>query len=214
MTDGEGRATRCFVAVELSAEVRQSAAGAQSALRDRLARDSARSLRFVRAEALHVTMRFLGHVESEHLPEVADAIRAGLADAAPAELETGPLFAMPGERRPRVVALEVGPEEGLAGLAGRVERAARAAGLPAETRRFRAHLTLARVARGARVRLPELASIASPRTSMTVEELVLFRSELDARGPRYTALERFPLGNRAERLSGHPESRTLSTNQN
>ena len=108
----------------------------------------------------------------------------------PFELGLGPAGLFPSARRPRVVALEVVPEEPLAGLAVAVERGVVAAGFPAEPRRFRAHLTLGRV-RGRR--FPPTQELAPAPAPFAVREAVLFRSELGRGGSRYTPLERIPL---------------------
>ncbi|HXM56931.1 MAG TPA: RNA 2',3'-cyclic phosphodiesterase [Candidatus Dormibacteraeota bacterium] len=146
--------------------------------------------RWVEPDALHLTLRFLGHVE----PGVLDAVRDGLAGirAAPFRLALAERGTFGPRRSPRVVWL--GLAEGLdacAALAAAVERACQAAGLEAEPRGFRAHVTLAR-ARAEGDRLGELPE--PPRLApWTVEDFVLFESRLRQQ-PRYVPLERYGLG--------------------
>jgi 2'-5' RNA ligase len=147
--------------------------------------------RWVQPEALHLTLRFLGHVE----PVVLARVSAGLAlvRAAPFRLGLGGVGTFGPRPAPRVVWL--GITEGLAAcaaLAAAVERMCREAGLEAESRGFRAHVTLAR-ARDEGARLPDLPE--PPRLEpWTVSELVLFESRLGGQaGPRYLPLDTYRL---------------------
>jgi 2'-5' RNA ligase len=161
------------------------------------------AVRWVRVEGLHVTLRFLGDVETGRIPELVDRVRAETSALGPFRIRLGGVHAFPSARRPKVLVLDVGPVEPLEELAEAVERGVVAAGFAPESRRFRAHLTLGRV-RGRR--LPSATSALTPEeAAWDVREAVLFRSELHHSGPRYTALERLPLG-------ALPGSFTPSTN--
>jgi 2'-5' RNA ligase len=174
--------------VELDAAARDAAAALVRELR---ARPGADGVRWVPAENLHVTLRFLGQVERARLPELTAAARAAAAPLAPFELALGSARAFPSPRQPRVVALELEPEAPLAALAAALEGAAVALGFAPEARRFRAHLTLGR-SRGARFAL-DLADASPEPARWRVREAVLFESELRPEGARHRALERLPL---------------------
>jgi 2'-5' RNA ligase len=177
---------RAFVAVEIPEGPRQAVAD----LMRRLRPQADPGLRWVREEALHLTLRFLGWTD----PATVDGLRAPLAAAAAA----CPKFAMrlrglgtfPEGGRPRVlwVGLEV-PKEALV-LQEACERIAVEAGFAPELRPFRPHLTLGRWKdRGSRPALPP-ADLGEG----TVFRLVLFRSDLHPAGAVYTPIETFPLG--------------------
>ena len=145
--------------------------------------------RWVEPDSLHLTLRFIGHQE----PDVLDAVRGGLAEirAEPFRLAVAGPGTFGSRAAPRVVWLGVG--EGLgecAALAGAAEAACQAAGLEADPRGFRAHVTLAR-ARHEGERLGDLP--APPALApWTVEEFLLYESRLQQR-PRYVPLDRYPL---------------------
>jgi 2'-5' RNA ligase len=186
---------RSFIAVPLDEPVRRFAEERIRALRERIGGDS---VRWVRPENLHVTLRFLGNIERRAVPNLVAAVREETAESASFSARIGGLRTFPPSKRPRVVVLDVGPETALAGLAAAVERAVRRAGFDAEERPFRPHLTLGRVARRSRrapaANFPDTADLeASEGMSFEVTESVLFQSELLSSGARYTALERFPL---------------------
>jgi 2'-5' RNA ligase len=161
-------------------------------------------VRWVRPEGYHLTLRFLGNVESEAIPELAKRAADEVAGVAPFDARLGAVEIFPSPHRPRVVAAAVEPEEPLAALAGGLERAAVAAGLAAERRRFRAHLTLGRVRSrrfpsldGATLALDGTTSASGGLTShgvpLPVQEIVLYRSDLQREGAVYSVLERIPL---------------------
>lgn len=180
---------RAFFAVELDGELREAAAAVVAELRRRDARGN---VRWVRTDALHVTLRFLGDVERAQLGPLVAAVAGQAAAIAPFELALGALAAFPSPRSPRVVALEVEPHEELERAAAAVERGVVAAGFAPEERPFRGHLTLGRT-RGRRP--PRLDDVAVPgHAPMPVREVVLFSSDLLPDGARYTPLERVPLG--------------------
>jgi 2'-5' RNA ligase len=179
---------RAFFAVDLDEAARAAAREVLRALREGPGGDA---VRWVRAEALHVTLRFLGDIDPGRVKPLARAVGHELAGLGRFEMTLGAARVFPSPRRPRVVALEVGPEERLAELAAGIERGVVEAGFEPEERRFRAHLTLGRT-KGSRP--PATRGLAVPDgTACEVEEVVLFRSELQRSGARYTPLERAPL---------------------
>lgn len=179
---------RSFFAVALSQEAREAAAQLAGRLR---ASERGEGVRWVRPEAYHLTLRFLGSVARQSIAELAERVAEQVAPLAPFAMHLGDALVFPSPRNPRVIALAVEPEAILTSLAERVERGVVAAGLPAERRRFRAHLTLGRVRNR---RFPSVAGeavIDSPASP--VGEIVLFQSDLQRTGAVYTPLERIAL---------------------
>jgi 2'-5' RNA ligase len=198
-----GATARLFVAVDPPLEAREQlvewARGVAVAARES---GSARgSLRLLDAESLHLTLCFLG---SRPVGEI-DALIAALAAEVEhtCELSVGaPLWLPP--RRPHALAVEIHDPRGeLARVQERVSGALVAASAwRPERRRFRPHITLARV-RGrlggsrpasdrasARADRPEreLSLPATPRLSFMPEAIVLYRSWLAPEGATYEAL--------------------------
>ena len=147
--------------------------------------------RWVAPEALHLTLRFIGHVPPAGLERITadlERVRAGRF-----RLALGAVGAFGTRSSPRVVWLGLGDGAGpCAALAAAIEAACRAAGMEPESRPFRPHLTLAR-ARADGARLPALPE-APPLDPWTVEDFVLYESRLQPRGGAGdTGLRRFPL---------------------
>jgi len=182
---------RSFFAVALSEEARAAAAQLAGRLRES---ERGEGVRWVRPEGYHLTLRFLGNVACETIAELAEGVAEQVAPATPFAIHLAGALVFPSPRSPRIIALAVEPEATLACLAERVERGVVAAGLPAERRRFRAHLTLGRVRNR---RFPSVggeAAIDCP--AFPVEEVVLFQSDLRRTGAVYTPLERIALRGR------------------
>ncbi|HEY2397749.1 MAG TPA: RNA 2',3'-cyclic phosphodiesterase [Solirubrobacteraceae bacterium] len=188
-----GATARLFVAVDPPAEVCEELAAwgrvAASGLRLRAGRGGRRPLRLLEPSSFHVTLCFLG---SRPVAEI-DAIGAALGsvEASVGELRAGaPVWLPP--RRPRALAVEILDEAGeLASLQVQLSRAIAAlCEWEPERRRFRGHVTVARLGAGLRWRAgePEPELPATPPLRFTPEAVVLYRSWLSSSGASYEPL--------------------------
>ena len=138
--------------------------------------DDATGVRMVPPENWHVTLRFLGDVDTAVVVE-----RLRTAALPHAEAELGPRLEHLGPRQ------VVAPVAGVDHLAAAVTRATADLGEPPR-HAFRGHLTVARLRREATSRLP-----GEPVTgSFAVNEIALVESTLSESGARYEAVARFP----------------------
>ncbi len=178
-----------FVAVELPDSVRNALAGAQAALKRR----GLGALHWVRPEAIHLTLKFLGETPAERVQEIEAAIGRAMDGSGPIELT----LAAPGvfgSKRPRVIWMGLeGDVSRLAVLQHRMEAEMVALGFPREERPFSPHLTLARVppelAQISRVAIMKALTGTQPLTgAFRVTEVSLMRSELKPDGAVYTRL--------------------------
>jgi 2'-5' RNA ligase len=178
-----------FVALDLPGSERAELAG----WRDRLIAGRA-DLRPVAAEALHVTLVFLGWQDEA----AAGAIARAAFEAAPAGdapvLSAAVVRPLP-PRDPRLFALDLEDADGRATtLQGAVSDALAAGGwyVP-EKRPFWPHVTLVRVKRRER-RVPPLPDTpAPPAAAFEARELTLYRSTLRPQGALYEPLARATL---------------------
>lgn len=184
---------RLFIALETPPEW----AAAARALQQAFPADLRHVLRLVDPALMHLTLRFLGEVP-EPTAAVLDAALAERIVEPRARLSLGRTGTFGPPQRTQVVYLGIaGNLDGLASLAGRVEGAVAEAGLPPERRAFAPHLTLARVQRQATA--PERRAVAQaaadleapPGHEFEAREVVLVRSILGGRQPRYEALSRY-----------------------
>jgi 2'-5' RNA ligase len=186
---------RLFVACELPDETRQALAAIATDLR-KLGADS---LRWVRPEGIHLTLKFLGGVDADRRPAIEQALAAAVqpfeANVRPSHVGTF------GGNRLRVVWVGLdGDVDKLAGVASAVDQALEPAGFARETRPFAAHLTLARapdhVSLDERRNLAVLVKRYQPPSLVPVvlREVSLMRSVLGSGGAVYTRLAAFPAG--------------------
>jgi len=186
---------RVFVGVELSDEVRTLAASVTGGLRRSLA--NRLDARWVSAENLHITVRFIGYVPDEGVSALLEAMTEPL-DMAPFEIGFSGCGRFPPRGAPRV--LWIGLSAGLSSLAALHEEFNRRVapfGYAPETRPFSAHLTLARIkdARGS-VTSVDAALQSAPTFTVTqrAETVAVFETQLSPRGSRYSVLRRIRLG--------------------
>jgi 2'-5' RNA ligase len=181
---------RLFIALELGAAARAQAARIAAALREQTG-----DVRWVRAESLHVTLRFLGSTDPARVEQLVREVAVATRGIAPFSVSLGGIELIPSPRRPRVISLGLVPAEPLAALAAGVERGAVAAGFAPEERAFRPHLTLGRTRDHRRFHLAAdvTGSVTAEREAWDVVETVLFRSDLAPSGARHTPLARIPL---------------------
>ncbi|MBM4373083.1 MAG: RNA 2',3'-cyclic phosphodiesterase [Deltaproteobacteria bacterium] len=190
---------RAFIAVRPPEElrVRLAEAAAGRVRPPGTGRMGVEGARFVPAENLHLTLKFLGDVDPAKQPAVEASLLGVARGQRPFRVTLDGAGGFPDVRRPRI--LWVGTAEGageLAALAAQVQAAMAPLGWAREEKGFRAHITLGRVRRprpGTDAARWAAALAAQEFGSFEVTELVLFESVLRPEGPRYQPLRRFPL---------------------
>jgi 2'-5' RNA ligase len=186
---------RLFVAADLPAALR----GALASVQEEMAAASL-PVRWVPPEGIHLTLKFLGEVGEERLPEIRAALRGAGEEIAPFALEAAGASVFPARGAPRLIWVEVrGDLDAARGLAASIDAALARLGLPRETREFRPHLTLGRVKGPGRGDWRSILERAAPRASgvFQVNQHTLFASRLGPGGAIYTAIENFRLGRAA-----------------
>lgn len=183
---------RIFFAIDLPGSAKEMLAKYIGSLKKR---SKSHDIRWSRPENLHITLQFLAEVQSKHLATMIENVRLSLEKAiVNAELTLGSLQLFPSPYRPRVIVLDIAPQQPLASLAGLIGEGIQASGYEIEQRPFRAHLTLGRIKHAQDVDLHFLAEFkAPPMEQISVNEVVLFRSEPQQNGSRYSILEKIYL---------------------
>jgi 2'-5' RNA ligase len=183
---------RTFIAIELNAALQRALAETQA----RLQRDSsARAIRWVVPENIHITLKFLGDVEATRLPALERALARVCRDFAPFTLTIGGAGAFPNTRKPNVIWVGArGQVDIAARLAEQIDAACATLGFAREERAFTPHLTLGRVKRDAspseRQRIGTLIETAQigELGELRVEQVAVMKSDLTPQGSVYTRL--------------------------
>lgn len=175
---------RLFIAIALPDPVREALSGLRSGLP---------GARWVEPEAMHLTLRFIGEVDETEAEDIDAALAAITAPAF--DLAISGIGSFQSRRRVRSIWVGLQRSEPLARLQGKVESAVVRAGFEPEGRKFKPHVTLARLKNtpvgrvGAYMETHDTLAMAPfPVTAFT-----LMRSYLNRDGPHYEVLAEYLL---------------------
>lgn len=176
---------RLFIAVRCP----EAALAALASWQEGLRRIDAAACRWVKPEAMHVTLRFLGEVAAE--PAQA-AVRLACRNRAAFPLAVRGAGAFPRPEAARVIWAGIDdPEGGLADLAASVERSCVAEGLGRADHPFSPHLTVGRARDRRTSTFAGAIAGAAARPfgePWTVTQVELIHSTLTPRGPIYRTI--------------------------
>jgi len=187
---------RAFIAIDLSPVIRSGLRAVSQQLRR-----ETRAVRWVAPESIHLTLKFLGEIDSAGLPALTKSLLAEAGRQVPFEFHAGGLGAFPSLRRPRAVWVGLQAPPDLAALQASLEAATSPLGYLTEERAFSPHLTIGRVSQHASPeeisRLSELLlrTKVGDLGAARVEAVTLFKSDLRPSGAVYTVLVQAKLGN-------------------
>ena len=183
---------RTFIAIELDETISAALADLQRRLKAKVPQGS---VRWVKPEGIHLTLKFLGDVPANRIEEVERALTQACTRFSAFSVSVGGLGCFPNPRRPRVVWVGVQEESGtLTRLQKAIEDEMEKLGFAPEGRRFHAHLTLGRTQRRASSgdvrRLGQLVSETEIGRLGQMEARVvsLMKSDLRPTGAVYTQL--------------------------
>ena len=187
---GTPERARLFVALDLPDGVRTRLADWQ-----RAELGTRGALRIVGAEALHVTLCFLGSRPANEAPAIGRAMRSAVPAGVSPGLSLGGAVWLP-RRAPHVLAVRLDDEAGrCAALQARVAEVLAAGGFhERETRPFLAHVTVARVRRGRARDVPGDRLAPPPPLRFAARAITLYRSRPAAGGASYEPILRHPFG--------------------
>jgi 2'-5' RNA ligase len=182
---------RTFIAVHIPDSIRQDI----GTFIGRLKRFDA-DVKWVRPESMHLTLKFLGNIESERLDAIDGAVENAAVGKQTFDLALAGTGAFPNPKRPNV--LWIGARQGaeaFATLAGSVESELAELGFEREKRPFSVHLTIGRV-RSAR----NIGQVVEMMTEngfesgpFRIDAVHVMKSDLQRTGAVYTTLRTFKL---------------------
>ena len=199
MSTGEGSGPetyRVFIAISLPDHVKDEIERALEQLRSAL---PGKCIRWAKREQWHLTLKFLGNVESRRLETLTASIRDACAAFRVLQLRAGQIGFFPDARRPRVVWTRVRDGRNrLPSLQRAVETAAAGFTSEAPEPKFTGHVTLGRcrlIKRSQTEMLSMLVKAMEDRVlgEWTADRLDIIRSQLSPSGSRYTTLASLPL---------------------
>ncbi len=184
---------RIFIAVKISDSAVLLARSFQDSLKT-----SGVKAKWVRAENMHITLKFLGNVKTDLLPSIGETLSAVCACHDAATLCLKGMGVFPGIRKARVVwAGFEGETDRLYHMQKHMEDELGRIGFPVDKRKFRFHLTLARIKHrvDSRQLLSGIEKFKDTRSDLfSVDRLILYESDLKPSGPIYRPLDEFVFG--------------------
>jgi RNA 2',3'-cyclic 3'-phosphodiesterase len=179
---------RLFIAIAIPEDVRETLAQCIRELRG-VAPDA----KWVRAENLHVTLKFLGETDPAKLPAIQRQL-ASINHMEPVSCNFHGLGFFPNQRYPRVFWVGMETSVRMILLAENIDEEMNEIGFPLDKRAFTPHLTLARLDPPGMP--PQLAAAAKQNEerrfgSLTANEFHLVESKLKPTGAEYTTIQTF-----------------------
>ncbi|MDZ7363162.1 MAG: RNA 2',3'-cyclic phosphodiesterase [candidate division KSB1 bacterium] len=182
---------RTFIALDMPPEIKTALSKYVQPLRSQRGR-----VNWVKAENLHLTLKFLGDTPASRIEEIGAALQeiAAATTAFSGVIEGGGIF--PNDEHPRVLWVGVNEKTGaLQKLAKAIDDRMHQFGFAKEKRVFSPHLT---IGRAKDQRIPEIirALKENPFAPMpaSFDEIIFMQSELHPAGSVYTPLRKLSLG--------------------
>jgi 2'-5' RNA ligase len=189
---------RLFIAINLDEAIRQRMVRFVEGVSG-----FAPEVRWIKPEALHLTLKFIGEFPEARLPELKQSLEA--VRSQPFDISFSGTGFFPTAKSARVFWVGVNADARLQKLALMVDDATAKLGVEREARAYTPHLTLARAGSGRPTRGKDdkpnnrfqklrerLEKMPQPEFgTMTAREFFLYQSKLSPKGSEYTKLERF-----------------------
>lgn len=187
-------ALRCFIAVEIPDAMKEAIHEITAGLKK-----TGADVKWVPAENIHVTMKFLGKTEEGLVDAIKEALSKKLSAYHPFYIKINGIGYFPEKRTPRVIWAGIEESDGLLSLYEAVESETAGLGFIPEERPFSPHLTIGRVKSPRR--MPQvLEKIENLRHLdfglLEVKEVSLMKSELGPDGAKYYCMAKIPFGGR------------------
>lgn len=177
--------TRLFVGIEIPDHVTQKC----SALKTDIP-----GIRWQKPENFHITITFIGEVETEEVVRVESSLRAVLAKSFRLSLSDIGLFYR--KREPKVLRADIVEEEALFELKDKVDAALATAGLSLDKKKYTPHMTLAFLKKVDKNKLRpflEKNRGIAISSSFDVREFILYQSVGTPVGKIYKAISAYSL---------------------
>ena len=179
---------RTFVALELPMSLRQELSGEANLI---AGQDKRQRIRWMPPEKYHLTLTFLGNVDSAVLSELQFALERQLELTGMVPCKISAITPFPFTQSPKIVAALVEPTDELLSLQIDVANCVRKCGIMLERRKFVPHVTLGRLKAGHRKAVnfqPMPIFFEGEADAVTLNQ-----SELTPDGAVHSALAEIPL---------------------
>jgi 2'-5' RNA ligase len=196
------RKMRTFIAVNIPVEIKQALQEEIDRLRALIRGES---VRWVRSEGIHLTLKFLGEISNSSLGEIHQTLEREAEKHPPGTLRVGGFGCFPNRHKPRVLWIGITEDKGtLALVQSSIHEKLIPLGFEKEGRPFHPHLTLGRLRRNvSKSELSQLQDVVNEFVvgqigQFEVREIRLIESILKPSGAEYSTLGEYTLGSKGD----------------
>ena len=187
---GEKEKIRVFIAVPVPEEIKNNIANSQEILKQKFDNDK---IKWVKANLMHITIKFLGDIETAMIPDMKKMVQKSIADANRFKLSVKKIGVFPGIRKPRIIWAGIEQDVGkLVDIHEKINENINVLGFKKESKGLTPHITLARVKhKPINSKILKQVIEESQRLFLgefQVNNIILYKSELYPTGPLYTPL--------------------------
>lgn len=183
---------RLFAAVQIPDEIKESLEKFRDGMSRRL--KQARSVKWVKTENFHLTLKFFGEIEESRLQDLQKSLLESAKEQKSFSAMVQGIGYFPNAERPRVLWVGIlDPANKLRSLAESIELNTVSSNFSPSDKPFSAHLTLARFTAAPSVQFIDAAKeySSSHFGTFKVEKIDLIRSVLLPEGPQYSVIREF-----------------------
>lgn len=181
---------RSFIAIEILPSIQ----GAISSQIESIKRNFPKpAIRWIATGNIHLTLKFLGDASPRSLDQIASSVESEINQIEPFSIPFSEVGVFPNARKPRIIWVGLINSKELDALYNLIESVTTSLGFPKEDRPFSPHITIGRVndffpASDYGKLLTEIRKIdVSLIESLEVKSVTIFKSDLQPKGPIYTA---------------------------
>lgn len=183
---------RCFISIEPTDKIKKR-------LKPEIDRLTATAplVKWVSADNLHLTLRFLGDTDESLIPNIGRSMLKTIESHRRLHIKVKGLGAFPNLKNPHIAWIGMENSTQLDALQKDIESAVRLLGFAPDDKLFKPHLTIARIRspQGITELVKELSAGKDEDFGiMEVDSVCLMKSELSPSGPKYERLLTAPLG--------------------
>ena len=173
---------RAFIAIDLPSNIKAEISKIQDKLKTNLAR-----VHWVKAQNLHLTLKFLGEISPEQLEAINRIIDKVSQTTVPFKIKLDDLGAFPDLHDARIIWIGIKQDTQLKQIVQLLETKIGDMGITKEKRGFSAHITIGRIKSGKELKPADLEKELN--LEFDAREITLFKSTLGSSGPIYTVLK-------------------------
>jgi len=179
-------ALRCFIAVRIPDEIKQSIGRVIDALSI-----TGADVKWVNPANIHVTLKFLGNTDEQLVGPISAVLEKKISSYAPFYIKIAGVGSFPDRKRPRVIWIGIRDSGELKSLQQDIDIEMIRFGYAAEDRPFSPHLTIGRV-RSGKKSMEMLKALESFNErdfgQIEIKGVALMKSELKSTGAEYLSL--------------------------